>query len=136
MASLERGETRTLTNESTQQTADTVARRSFLKATAAAATALAGSAAGVAAAGSTAPDDQSKETGKGKLSGVVHARFDSTHPPKLADVHAVLGEVFRLHGCVTCGLLGIDVRLNAAGPAERLAKPDGVQAPVEVLLER
>jgi hypothetical protein len=28
------------------------------------------------------------------------------------DVHAALDRIFRLHGCITCGLAGLDLRLR------------------------
>ena len=41
-------------------------------------------------------------------------------PPgvKLAarDVHAALDQIFRLNGCLACGLLGIDIHINGPDP--------------------
>jgi hypothetical protein len=67
---------------------------------------------------------------------MVNVRFDPKQPPKVEDVHAVLAGLFRQNGCVTCGLTGIDLRLQLSDPAERLEKMDNVHVPVEVTVQK
>jgi hypothetical protein len=84
------------------------------------------------ASSASAADAQAKSN----LSGMVNVRFDPKQPPKVEDVHAVLAGLFRQNGCVTCGLTGIDLRLQLSDPAVRLKKMDNVQVPVEVTVQK
>jgi hypothetical protein len=121
-------DTRVSTPQITSETdAPQAPRRSFMKGTFAAATAVA--AGGIA---STAGDANAQE-GKAaaKLSSTVHAHFDSRNPPKLADLQKVVAQIVSRSGCPTCGLLGVDLRLTAGDPL-----PVEVGVPVSVSVTR
>src|SRR5262249_8759655 len=84
-------------------------RRAFMKSAVAVSTAVAAGGMGVVA--TAAEPAQQAQAAKAKLSGSVSVRFDPKKPPTDKDVHAVLEQIFRVHGCTTCGLGGIDLRL-------------------------
>ncbi len=107
-----------------------VNRRSFIKGAAVAGT---GGALGVAATSrAVAKEEAAKKAAQPQI---MTARFDLKRPPKLAEVHAVLDLMLKRGGCTTCGLGGVDVRLLAAGPVERVQKPASVNVPVEITVQ-
>ena len=57
-------------------------------------------------------------TTKSKLNGKLvrlNPRPGTTIDAK--SVHAALDQIFRLNGCLACGLLGIDIHINGPDPA-------------------
>lgn len=41
-------------------------------------------------------------------------------------VHETLDQIFKLHGCLACGFLGIDIRLQVVDPALSKIHVDGL----------
>jgi hypothetical protein len=57
-------------------------------------------------------------TSKSKLSGnFVRLAAPGRTPLAAKDIHLALDQIFRLHGCLACGLLGIDIHINGPDPA-------------------
>jgi anaerobic selenocysteine-containing dehydrogenase len=103
-------------------------RRSFMKGTLTVASAVA---AGGLAASASAAEQAQKAEGAQRISGTVHVHFDSRRPPNLEDLQATIRQIVGRAGCQTCGLGGIDVRLNLADPVEIQSR-----VPVNVAVER
>jgi anaerobic selenocysteine-containing dehydrogenase len=106
-------------------------RRSFLKGTLTVASAVAagGLAASVSAA-EQAPAEQPRAAAQ-RISGTVHAHFDSRKQPTLEDLQSALRQIVGRAGCPTCGLGGIDIRLHLSDPVEVQSR-----VPVSVVVER
>jgi hypothetical protein len=47
-------------------------------------------------------------------------------PLKAKDIHATLDQIFKLHGCLACGLLGIDIHINGPDPAPFAGGAEGI----------
>lgn len=116
-------------------------RRSFLKGTLTVASAVAagGLAASVSAAeqapaepaqAEQAPAEQPRAAAQ-RISGTVHAHFDSRKQPTLEDLQSALRQIVGRAGCPTCGLGGIDIRLHLSDPVEVQSR-----VPVSVVVER
>lgn len=68
-------------------------------------------------------------TAKGtQLSGNL-VRLTSAPGTKITakQVHAAVDSIFRLHGCLACGLLGIDIHINGPDPEPFNAEGFNVQ---------
>jgi anaerobic selenocysteine-containing dehydrogenase len=100
-------------------------RRSFMKGTLTAVSAVA--AGGLATSVSAAAQAQAPAA---RITGTVHVLFDARKQPDLEDLHAALRQIVGRAGCPTCGLGGIDVRLNVGDPIEVQTR-----APVHVMVQ-
>jgi len=93
-------------------------RRSFMRGTLTAASAVA---AGGLVASAAAAEQGKGEAARGavqKLTGAVHVHFDSRKQPSLEDLQGTIRQIVGRAGCPTCGLLGIDIRLHLGDPVE------------------
>jgi hypothetical protein len=70
-------------------------------------------------------------TVKSKLSGnFVRLSAPGRTPLSAKDVHATLDQIFKLHGCLGCGLIGIDININGPDPAPFAGGAEGINVNV------
>lgn len=92
-------------------------RRSFIKNTVlAAGTVAAGGLVASATVSASAQGDEPLQGGQAALPrsavAVLSINFDRRKPPSVQDIQAILPSIFRLTGCVACGLIGLDLRIG------------------------
>ena len=70
-------------------------------------------------------------TTKSQLTGrVVRLSAPGRTPLEAKDIHATLDQIFRLHGCLGCGLIGIDIHINGPDPAPFKGAAEGINVNV------
>lgn len=60
---------------------------------------------------------------KSKITGKTVRLSAGSTPPKVEQVHAALAQIFRLNGCLGCGLLGIDILIHGGDPEPIIDAP-------------
>jgi len=58
-----------------------------------------------------------------KIAGKTVTLSAGRTPLKVDQVHAALEQIFRLNGCLACGLLGIDILIHGGDPEPIIDAP-------------
>jgi hypothetical protein len=100
------------------ETVESSDRRAFIKGTVMVAGAVAAS--HLAASSANAAPEPASEPLQGTPTAgfarqpvaVMQINFDRRRPPSVQEIQALLPAIFRLTGCVACGLIGLDLRIG------------------------
>jgi hypothetical protein len=107
------------------ETVESSDRRTFIKNTVLAAGTVAAGSLAAASVSTVSAQDEPLQAGTAALArnpvAVLHLNFDRRKPPSVQDIQAILPSIFRLTGCITCGLIGLDLNIgiNEVLPALR-----------------
>ncbi|MBI3949646.1 MAG: hypothetical protein HY314_04230 [Acidobacteria bacterium] len=99
------------------ETVESPDRRSFIKGTVMVAGAVAASSLSAAPASAASPQREEPLQGPPAAFArqpvaVLQLNFDRRKPPSVQDIQEILPKIFRLTGCVACGLIGLDLRIG------------------------